>query len=181
MKIEKVIRSKNKKQIKELYLSSFPKEERMPFIMMLLMSCLWNTEFLAFYDEDKLCGIIYLAALRKQTFIMFFAVDEKLRSQGYGSRILNEVEKLYPKNPIIVSIEPCFEDADNIEQKLRRKSFYQRNDYVETGYFMKLAGQVQEILIKNGMFDKRQFRIFFVLYSCGVMMPKVWKKESKIV
>lgn len=178
MKIEKVIRSKNKKQIKELYLSSFPKEERMPFIMMLLMSCLWNTEFLAFYDEDKLCGIIYLASLRKQTFIMFFAVDEKLRSHGYGSRILNEIEKLYPKNPIIVSIEPCFEDADNIEQKLRRKSFYQRNGYVETGYFMKLAGQVQEILIKQGMFDKRQFRIFFMLYSCGVMMPKVWKKEN---
>lgn len=180
MKIEKVIISKNKKNIKELYLSSFPKEERMPFIMMLLMSCLWNTEFLAFYDEDKLCGIIYLAVLRKQTFIMFFAVDEKLRSHGYGSRILDEVEKLYPKNQLIVSIEPCFENVENIEQKLRRKKFYLRNGYVETGYFMKLAGQKQEILIKNGMFDKRQFRIFFALYSCGVVMPKLWKEESVV-
>lgn len=180
MKIEKVIISKNKKKIKELYLSSFPKEERMPFIMMLLLSCLWNTEFLAFYDEDKLCGIIYLAVLRKQTFIMFFAVDEKLRSHGYGSRILDEVEKLYPKNKLIVSIEPCFENAENIEQKLRRKKFYLRNGYVETGYFMKLAGQKQEILIKNGMFDKHQFRIFFVLYSCGVVMPKLWKEETVV-
>lgn len=178
MKIVKVVRSKDKKRIKELYQSSFPKEERMPFILMLFMSCLWNTEFLAFYDEDKLCGIIYLAVLRKQTFIMFFAVDEKLRSHGYGSSILDEVQKLYPKHKLIVSIEPCFEHADNIEQKLRRKSFYLRNGYVETGYFMKLAGQVQEILIKNGMFDKRQFRIFFVLYSFGVVMPKIWKDET---
>lgn len=177
MEVVKVLRSKNKRQIKELYLASFPKEERMPFWMMLLMSCLWNTEFLAFYDEDKLCGIIYLAVLRKQTFIMFFAVDEKLRSHGYGSRILDEVDKLYPKNKLIVSIEPCFENADNIEQKLRRKRFYLRNGYEETEYFMKLAGQVQEILIKNGMFDKSQFRIFFILYSCGVVMPKIWEKE----
>ena len=177
MKIEKALKSKDKKEIKELYLSAFPKEERMPFSMMLIMSCLCNTEFLVFYDEEKLCGIIYLAVLRKQTFIMFLAVDEKLRDQGYGSRILNEIDKLYPENKCIVSIEPCLKQSENIEQKLRRKSFYLRNGFTDTGYMMKLSGQVQEILIKNGLFDKRQFRIYFILYSFGTVYPKIWKED----
>ena len=47
----------------------------MPFFLMLIMSCLWNTQFLAFYDEKILCGLVYMATLGRQTFIMFFAVQ----------------------------------------------------------------------------------------------------------
>lgn len=177
MRAEKVLRSKRKKEIKEIYTSSFPKEERMPFALMIMMSCLWNTEFLAFYDGDTLCGIVYMATIGKQTFIMFFAVDNKLRSKGYGSSILKEIELMYPTNKIIVSIEPCNEKVKNIDKKIKRKNFYIRNGYLETGYYMKLAGQVQEILIKNGTFDKRKFIMFFMMYSCCTTIPKVWKHE----
>ena len=34
--------------VKEIYFDSFPKNERMPFPMMVAMSKLWNTEFLGF-------------------------------------------------------------------------------------------------------------------------------------
>lgn len=50
---EKALKSKGKREIKELYETSFPKEERMPFIVMLLMSCLRNTQFFAFYEEKS--------------------------------------------------------------------------------------------------------------------------------
>lgn len=175
MRVEKILRSRRKREIKEIYLSSFPKEERMPFVLMLLMSCLWNTQFLAFYDDKTLCGLVYMANLGKQTFIMFFAVDAKLRSKGYGSRILEEIQQLYPKNMIIVSIEPCMESVENMEQRKRRKNFYIHNGYRETGYWMKLAGQEQEILVKNGVFEKRKFIAFFMMYSCCTMIPKIWK------
>lgn len=175
MRVEKVLLSKRKKEIKQIYVSSFPKEERMPFALMLMMSCLWNTQFIAFYDEKILCGLVYMATLGKQTFIMFFAVDKKLRSKGYGGRILDQVQLLHPKNKIIVSIEPVNETAENVAQRIRRKDFYLRNGYRESGYFMKLAGQKQEILIRNGRFDKRSFTIFFMLYSCCTTIPKIWK------
>lgn len=175
MRVEKVLRSSHKKEIKEIYLSSFPKEERMPFVLMLLMSCLWNTQFLAFYDDKTLCGLVYMANLGKQTFIMFIAVDANLRSKGYGSRILKEIQLLYPENMIIVSIEPCMEPVENMEQRIRRKNFYIHNGYRETGYWMKLAGQEQEILVKNGDFDKGKFIAFFMLHSCCTMVPKIWK------
>ena len=80
--VEKVWRSKRKKEIKNIYMSSFDKKDRMPFFMMIAMSFLWNTEFFAFYDGDILCGFIYMATIHRMSFVMFFAVDEKLRSKG---------------------------------------------------------------------------------------------------
>lgn len=175
--VEKVRTSKRKQEIKEIYTSSFSKEDRMPFWMMIIMSYLWNTEFLAFYDADHLCGFIYMATIKKQTFIMFFAVDENCRSKGYGSRILNQIQSMYPKNKIIVTIEPCDDNAEDIELRLKRKRFYINNGYEEAGHFIKLGGKKQEIIIKNGTFNKGQFKLFFMIYSNFTIIPKIWSVD----
>ena len=178
LRVEKVAQSKRKQEIKNIYTSSFIKEDRMPFGMMIAMSYLWNTEFLSFYDEDTLCGFVYMATIRKLTFIMFFAVDENLRSKGYGSCILDEIQSMRANNKIVISIEPCDEGADDIKQRLRRKKFYANNGYAETGYFIKLGGKKQEIIIKNGTFDKRELALFFMLYSNFTLFPKIWNTDS---
>lgn len=175
LRVEKVANSKRKQEVKNIYTTSFPKEDRMPFGMMLMMSYLWNTEFLSFYDRDTLCGFVYMATIRKLTFVMFFSVAENLRSKGYGSRILDEIQSIHANNKIIVSIEPCNQDADDIEQRLRRKKFYTNNGYEETGYCIKLGGKKQEIIIKNGAFDKREFMLFLMLYSNFTLIPKIRK------
>ena len=164
--------------VKKIYFESFPKSERMPFPLMVAMSKLWNTDFLGFYEEDTLCGFIYLAHNRKIVFVMFFAVDAALRSKGFGSAILQEIQKKYPTKKIIISIEPCDETAPDIEIRKKRKAFYLRNGYKETGYMIKLAGVVQEIIIANGEFNKSQFKRFFVLYSNGTMWPRIWKQSE---
>ena len=125
--------------VKRIYFESFPKSERMPFPLMVAMSKLWNTDFLGFYEEDTLCGFIYLAHNRKIVFVMFFAVDAALRSKGFGSAILQEIQKKYPTKKIIISIEPCDETAPDIEIRKKRKAFYLRNGYKETGYMIKFA------------------------------------------
>lgn len=164
--------------VKKIYFDSFPKNERMPFPMMVAMSKLWNTEFLGFYDGDTLCGFAYFAHNSKIVFIMFLAVDKTFRSKGYGSAILQDIQNKYPDKKIIISIEPCDKDAPDIEIRLKRKDFYMRNGYRETGYMIKLNGVVQEIIISNGEFDKKQFRTFFAMYSNGTMWPKIWKKTE---
>lgn len=165
----------NSRDVKRIYFEAFPKEERMPFPMMVAMSKLWNTQFFAFYEGDILCGFVYMATNRKLAFVMFFAVDKELRSKGYGSAILQEIQKKYPDKKIIISIEPCDEKAPDIELRKRRKAFYLRNGYKETGYMMKLTGITQEIIITNGEFRKGEFRSFFAVYSNGTMWPKIWK------
>lgn len=166
------------KNVKDIYFEAFPKSERMPFPMMVAMSKLWNTDFLEFYDADTSCGFVYLAHNSKVVFVMFFAVDKDLRSRGYGSAILQEIQDIYSDKKIIISIEPCDKSATDIELRTRRKDFYMRNGYKETGYMMKLNGVVQEIIIINGEFNKNQFRIFFALYSNGTVWPRIWKQTD---
>ena len=165
----------NSSDVKHIYFNSFPKNERMPFFMMVAMSKLWNTDFLGFYDNDTLCGFVYLAHNSKIVFVMFLAVDETLRSKGYGSAILREIQNKYRDKKIIISIEPCDKNAPDIELRRRRKDFYIRNEYQETGYMIKLAGVVQEIIITNGEFSKKQFKTFLAIYSNGTMWPRIWK------
>ena len=109
-------------------------------------------------------------------FIMFLAVDESLRAKGYGSAILKEIKNRYPDKKIMVSIEPCDDSAPDIEVRKRRKAFYRKNGYGETGYMIKLSGVVQEIMITNGDFDKKEFLLFFIFYSNGTVWPKIWLK-----
>ncbi|WP_418751450.1 GNAT family N-acetyltransferase [Frisingicoccus sp.] len=164
--------------VKRIYFEAFPPKERMPFPLMVAMSKLWNTQFWSFYDNNTLCGFVYLAHSRKIVFVMFFAVERSLRSKGYGSAILREIQSRYPDKKIIISIESCDESAPDIVLRKRRKAFYLRNGYRETGYFMKLNGVVQEIIITNGEFIKREFRLFFALYSNGTMWPKIWERAA---
>ena len=112
----------------------------------------------------------------KMIFIMFLAVDESLRTKGYGSAILKEIKNRYPDKKIMVSIEPCDDSAPDIEVRKRRKAFYRKNGYGETGYIIKLSGVVQEIMITNGDFDKKEFLLFFIFYSNGTVWPKIWLK-----
>ncbi len=167
--------------IKRIYLEAFPKSERMPFFLMAAMSKLWNTQFLGFYDGDDPCGLIYLASNRKMVFVMFLAVDKRLRAKGYGSAILQQVKEMYPHKKILVSIEPCDDFAADLTLRKRRKAFYIQNGYRETGFRLKLNGIEQEILILNGEFVKKEFRSFFLFYSAGSIYPKIWEqKQSKM-
>ncbi|PWL40968.1 MAG: hypothetical protein DBY45_10815 [Clostridiales bacterium] len=178
LRAKKAAKRENKQKIKAIYHASFSREDRMPFWMMMAMSHLWNTEFLAFYDGDTLCGFVYLATVRKLSFIMFLAVEETLRSKGYGGAILQKVQAMHPDSKVIVSIEPCGEIAKDLAQRIRRKNFYLRNGYAETGYYIKLGGKTQELLVRNGTFSKREFSLFFLLYSNFTMFPKISKSSS---
>ncbi|MFR8104080.1 MAG: GNAT family N-acetyltransferase [Clostridia bacterium] len=164
------------KDVKRVYVDSFSKEERMPFSIMIFLTKITHTDFLAFYDKNTLCGFVYSATIKNITFIMFFAVDKNIRSKGYGSKILEEMQRLYPKNKIVISIERCDVEATNINDRIRRKNFYLKNGYIDTGYLIELSKIEQEIIIKNGTFDKDELFNFFVKYSNGTMKPKIWKK-----
>lgn len=164
------------KEVKKIYVDSFIKEERLPFLLMVILSKITSTDFLAFYDKNELCGFIYMATSNKITFVMFFAIDKNIRSKGYGSQILSEISRLYPDNKIIISIERCDVSAEDIEERIRRKKFYLKNGYNETDYLITLSNVEQEIIIKNGIFDKEEFAKFLRDYSNGTMKPRIWKK-----
>ena len=51
-KIEEVQKSTNTNQIKRIYETSFKEDERLPFMMMQILSKLRSTHFYAYYEDD---------------------------------------------------------------------------------------------------------------------------------
>ena len=83
------------KQIKQLYFSAFPSEERAPFYLMIKRTKRENVDFLAIYCEKKWVGMIYIINYLDLSYVFYFALDDSQRGQGIGSAVLREIRKLY--------------------------------------------------------------------------------------
>ena len=130
------------KELQDLYESSFPEEERMPYDKIFVPLDSIEVEFNAYYDGDTLIGIFIAYRLKKYSYAAFFAVSEKLRGKGYGQKILiNILEKSKNDIPYLGEAEsPTQKDAPNLEIRKRRLAFYLRNGVVDTGIHLNHNG-----------------------------------------
>lgn len=118
--------------VKQLYMRAFPKYERETWPWMMLKSHFREADFMAFYDRQRFVGFAYVIHSHGFHYILFLAVNDQLRSQGYGSRIIAELRKLYRKDSLILDVEQPNPQAQNNHQRLRRIAFYRRNGFYLT-------------------------------------------------
>ncbi len=84
--------------------------------------------FEAYYDGDGgFAGLSYVMSHGRLAYVLYLAVDDSVRSRGYGSQILSLIRRRSPESSIVLDIEPVEPGADNYEQRVRRLAFYQRN------------------------------------------------------
>ena len=118
-----------KKEIKSLYISAFPSEERPPVFYFFLMAEKPNVELYAFYDNNKFIGFTNLLYYEDICYIFFLAIAKKERNKGYGTQILNLIKEMNPNKVLII----CFEEVDpkyiDFEIRKRRENFYLRNGF----------------------------------------------------
>lgn len=140
---------KNKKEIKKIYLTSFPKTERYPFWLLRRCASSKNVEFYSIYDDSLIIGVVYLLNHKDITYLLYLAVKEQYRNQGYGSKILKDLLIKKSKNKIILSIER----SNYNELAFRRKMFYLKNGFYSTNQFLKDGVVEYELLCSNQDFD----------------------------
>lgn len=121
----------NLKEVKKLYLTAFPPSERMPFWFMMLRTKKDMVDFLGVYDGSKFVGMVYIMKRKDLIYIQYFAINGKHRSEGYGSKVLTALKERYKGGRIILEIEEVTPDAENYDQRLRRKAFYEKNGFFE--------------------------------------------------
>ena len=61
--------------------------------------------------------------------MLYFAIDAQCRSQGYGSRIIAELERQYPSDTIVLDIRTPDANAADAQQRQKRLDFYLRNGF----------------------------------------------------
>lgn len=153
--VKKVQYDSDYKMVKELYSYAFPDIERLPLVLLKLMSLKSNIEFYSVYDDDDFCGMLYMVNNKGKTLIYYFAVRSDIRSMGYGTRILEWLKK--EKNSFSLIMETVREESDNHLQRQKRKEFYLKNGFKDTGYYMKDYSGTFDILITDSNINPKEF------------------------
>ena len=147
-------------EIKTLYDSAFPKNERKE-IKYLLEKGQDVGEVYAFFDGEKFVGFTCLLSYHTICHVIYFAVAENLRDEGYGSKIIKAVCEAKKRKRVLVDIEMEEDDAPNEAQRVKRKEFYLRNGFKDTEITYRWEGEDYEILSYGGNCTKGEFRAFW--------------------
>ncbi len=156
-------------QVKALYESAFPANERIPIKH--LLDDKIKREFLAFFNKDngenaaapKFCGFSNSITHGSITNIVYFAVVPELRSRGYGSKILQAIREKHPNSRIVVDIEveEDSKDAEELERRNRRRDFYLRNGFGSSPVDYVWQGEHYRLLTAGGTVTEKEFRDFW--------------------
>ena len=143
-------------KIKRLYVSSFPDDERIPYHR--LVSMLGSTRVMhAYYDDGQFIGMTYIFLFRDIAYLGYIAVEEELRGKGFGTSILNMLCDMYPAYRIAIDIEEPDAEADNAQERVKRRNFYTANRFEGTGIFYRFYHMDYEILSRNGIVTKDEW------------------------
>lgn len=136
-----------KKQVRHLYRSAFPANERAPFWMLLSKTKDSKNSFFAVTDNDDFVGLVYTIKGTKAVYVFFLAVEDSKRGRGYGTKILRMIKDLYSEHSVILMIEDTeITEADNYEERLNRLGFYKKNGFAQLHIKINEAGVDYELL-----------------------------------
>ena len=167
---------KLQKQVKRLYLSAFPKEERLPWWLMRLNARRKGIDLTAFFDGERFCGFTSSVTVDDMHFLLFFAVDDVLRGKGYGSAILDKLRKEFGQ--IALNVELLDPTAVNYPERLRRFAFYRKNGFADTGYHVWEVGGKFRVLSTQEQLDMAAYRRIFRKLSFGFWNVRLEKAQE---
>lgn len=164
---------KEYKGIKSLMCRAFPKNEQIPMWLLHILAIRKSVEFSAYYDEDLFCGISYTVSNEELVFILYLAVNDKIRSKGYGSAILQCIKQRFSNKAIALNIEPLDPKSDNYAQRIKRFEFYLKNGFVDTHYQISDNSDNYQILATTTQFSIKEYKLTIKQLSFGLYSPQI--------
>jgi len=138
VELKRILSITELENIRELYISAFPPEERREFDQ---LKPLLNNDDCQFYqiltESGKLAGFCILWEFPWFVFIEHFAIEPGLRGLGIGEKCLSKIKVRFSKNVILETELPL----DDI--RIRRIKFYERNGFhkLSRTYFQPSYGE----------------------------------------
>ena len=120
---------KNIKDLKSIYYEAFPENERVPLFYLKYKAKKSVADFFVVYDDTSCIGMVYTVYYNDIIFILYLAVKQNQRGNGYGSKILNLLKSRFPNKRIILNIEEVIPNCENYSQRLKRQDFYSKNGF----------------------------------------------------
>lgn len=144
--------------VNALAVEAFPPEEYLAPATLVDMAKAENFDFLALLDGDSFVGFMVVQTHGDMAYLFFLAIEPSCRAKGYGGRAIETLKAQYPGRKQVVDFEMPDENAANSKQRDRRRAFYLRNGYLETGHFLSYLGVDYEIFCMDEHFVPEDFR-----------------------
>ncbi len=161
------IGSKDYQLGKKLLYSAFPENERIPAWCLAIFSLGKKADFLSIYDGTTFCGFMYLVYEEKIMFLLYFAIDAKLRSQGYGKEVLALLKDAAGEKTVVLNVEVLDPNAPNYDQRAKRVNFYKRNGFYLTDYILTKDEDEYHILSSSPAFPLAELSDIVERYRMG--------------
>lgn len=146
MNLKKAVTCKDWKQIKKLYMTAFPKCERKPLSIIWYKQHKKAADVWMLEEEGEFIGLAITMNGPDLVLLDYFAIDDFKRGKGYGSKAIKRLQEMYKDYRFFLEIERTDVEADNIEDRKRRKTFYLQNDMTELNVHAVLFGVEMELL-----------------------------------
>lgn len=170
-----ILLSDNKKylkELKELYKNAFPKEERKTFFFINKLKKAGKAHIYTAVDNDKFLGFAIILSDDKYALIDYLAVNEKTRGTGIGSEIINELKKIYSNKCLFLERETVLKNCENPEQRNRRRNFYLRNDFEDSGVYVNVYTVDMTLMTYKNRITFNEYSVFLK----KILGEKIFKK-----
>lgn len=155
---------------------AFPPEEYLAPSELVKMAHSDNFDFIALLDEDTFVGFMVVLLYENMAYLFFLAIDADSRGKGYGSRAIETLTAEYPDKIHTVDFEMPDDAAPNREQRKKRRSFYLRNGYRETGLFLSYLGVDYEVFCMGDSFPIDTFKAMMKTIQVEGFHPRYFTK-----
>lgn len=173
-------KSKTARQlVRRLYFSAFPLAERTPFVYLQYRTKHKCADCFAVYDKEQFVGLVYNVYYKDLVYVFYLAVNENCRDKGYGSKILREIQQRFKEKRLILSIEEVNPDSANYEQRKRRKAFYEKNGFHDSGVRVTELGVIYEVLIYGNQISKDEYMQMMKNYTGNIIYNMFYKNLAQ--
>lgn len=157
------------KEIREIYFEAFPKPERKPFFILRRSVENEKAQLLTSVENSILQGFIAVIPYKDTVMVDYLAVSSTIRSQGTGSKMLQEVCRRFPDKKIVLLIERLDDSAENREQRIARRRFYLKNGFTSSDIYITGHSGNMEILNFGGTVSLQEY-MDLQQYALGKLM-----------
>ena len=156
----------------------FPPEEYMSLERLLVLQDKGDVEIWALYSSKELIGFTTLRTQSDMAYLFFLAFDDRYQGKGYGKEAVRKIGSLYSDRAVTVDFELVDENAVNNQQRIRRRNFYRKCGFAETGWGLEYLGVRYEIFCLNQSFQIKSFKSMLNKLPIKDFCPKYFKLSN---
>lgn len=158
IKIEE-FKNKDIKNIIKIYKESFPKKDQFSIFVLYFNIFRRHSKLYVLKVDKKVCGFVYLIFYKNMVFILYLAITEDERNNGYGSILLKWCFNKYKDKCFYLNIDEVNIIFDDYNLRKKRMKFYLKNELYLTDYVSVNNNSKGNILSSKKIFNVKQYII----------------------